>query len=89
MWLRRAHFHRIQILLHDVCHRPNRGLEVYNHRRMKGLLLSGLPKMVHICVRLRDLAVPRMGRQKRGSYTNRLVCEAARQNRQDPSPKNQ
>ena len=33
---------------------------------MKGLVLSGLPKMVHICVRLRDLAVPRMGRQKQG-----------------------
>ena len=42
---------------------------------MKGLVLSGLPKMVHICVRLRDLAVPRMGRQKRGPCTNRLACE--------------
>ena len=42
---------------------------------MKGLVLSGLPKMVHIRVRLRDLAVPRMGRQKRGPCTNRLACE--------------
>src|SRR5437588_3204936 len=73
---------RIQALLHDACHRPNEGHEVHNHRRMKGLVLSGLPKMMHICVRLRDLAVPRMGRQKRGPCTNRLVCEAARQNRQ-------
>src|SRR5256885_5363016 len=72
---------RIQALLHDACHRPNEGHEVYNHRKMKGLVLSGLPKMVHICVRLRDLAVPRMGRQKRGPYTNHLVCEAC-QNRQ-------
>ena len=78
---------RIHMLLHDACHRPNEGHEVYNHRRMKGLVLSGLPEMVYICVRLRDLAVPRMGRQKREPYSNRLVCKAARQNRQNrPQP---